>query len=127
MSGNAPVSVNIPRSKDFKRYPASIKGATRASVPMCGIGLEPDCEQLLFRYFCHSEHPRGAGGWGLRCKNIDPFDSVFTSQWLASSALWVPAMTKVPKQKLLVVRFLGYCTHWYTRTTGTFHGNRVSW
>ena len=57
MSGNAPVSV-YTRSKGLTRYPVYIKSTSHSRVPMCGMGLEPDCEQLLYRYFCHSGHPR---------------------------------------------------------------------
>jgi len=52
MSGNTLVSVNT-RSKRLTRYPVSIKSTSHSSVPMYGICLEADCEQLMYRYYCH--------------------------------------------------------------------------
>jgi len=107
MSGNAPVSVNT-RSKGSTRYPVSIKSTSHSSVPMCGICLEPDCEQLLYRYSCHGEHPRGARSWTLRCKNVAPFDWFHTfparsppslARFVrAKSVLSVPALRKWAKR-----------------------------
>jgi len=67
------------------------------------------------------------GWWGARGEGVKlvKWGNIFTSQCSASSASWVPAMTKVPIQKLLAVRFQTHSTHRYSRMTGTFDVNRV--
>ena len=68
MSRNTPISVNT-RSKHLTRYLVSIESPRRSGVPFGGMGGKPHCEQLLFWYFRHSEHPPGARGRTLRYKN----------------------------------------------------------
>jgi len=115
MSGSAPISVNS-RSKDLTSNPVSIKSNCSSSVVFCGMGWEPHCEQLLFRYFCRGEHPRSARGQTLRCKNTVKWGYILISQCPASSASWVFATTKVPvpKLKLLAVWFPTHATKNYT-------------
>ena len=120
MSRNAPISVHT-RSKYLTRCLVSIGSSSRSNVHLIGgMGREPDCEQLLFRYVRRSEHLRGARGRKLRCKYTVNWGNILPPQCSASIASWVFATTNVHKQKLLAVRFSTHYTKRYTRTTGTF-------
>jgi len=104
---------------------SSIEIISRWSVPLGGMGWEPDCEQLLFGYFRRSEHPRGARGQTLRCKkNTVKWVKILIPQCLGSSTSRVLATTSVAKQKLLAVRFPTHFIERHTPTTGTFDRNR---
>jgi len=127
---------NIPNLKKFR-----CNGPSRTGVPNSD-SLESHRKRHSFgsrwalRSFSQSRYgkhrlrpnePRRGGMVGSergRCE-ISQMGQHFTSQRSASSASWVLAMTRVPIQKLLAVRFQTYSTHRYTRMTGTFDGNRV--
>jgi len=111
--------------KGFKKAPGLQQKYQLFECSFWWNGSGTSLRATFVRDFCRSENLRGARGQALRCKNTVKWGYILIPQCTASSTSWVPATTKVYKQNLLAVRFPTHSCKNYTRTTGTFVGNRV--
>ena len=79
--------------------PVHNQGWLNPYIYMYMLGSETKCEGISSWYFCCSEHPWGARGRALRCRNVAQFVCVFNIS-SASSASLVLATTEVARSQV---------------------------